>query len=233
MGSLSKLYLLTYNAVLITGWATVLYLAGTTFAADGHGRNVYAKVELPLLVAQTAAVLEVLHAITGIARSPVLVTAMQVSSRLMVVWGVLYVAPPSRTAALPLFTAAGVEYGLGVPSLLFCWGVTEVVRYSFYFFKLLGAVPYVITWMRYTFFIVLYPLGVSSELFLAYSGFPTLVKTGVLSYPLPNPYNVGLHFPSIVVMFFMGYVPGFPMLFQYMLTQRKSVLAPPKKAKKA
>jgi very-long-chain (3R)-3-hydroxyacyl-CoA dehydratase len=94
---------------------------------------------------------------------------MQVSSHLMVVWGVLYVAPPSRTAALPLFEHAGVEYGIGLPSLLLCWGVTEVVRYSFYFCKLLGAVPYPILWARYTLFLVLYPLGVSSELFLAYS----------------------------------------------------------------
>ena len=57
------------------------------------------------------------------------------------------------------------------------------------------------------------------------------MKTGVLSYPMPNPYNISIHFPTLLVVFFMGYVPGFPMLFQYMLTQRKSVLAP--KAKKA
>ena len=175
-----------------------------------------------------------LHAVVGIARSPVLVTAMQVSSRLMVVWGVLYSAPPSRTAHLPLFgaDAAGVPYGLGVPSLMFAWGVTEVVRYSFYFFKLLGAVPRVITWMRYTFFIVLYPVGVSSELFLAYSGFDHIVQSGALNYPMPNPYNVGVHFPTVMVLFFAGYVPGFPMLYGYMLKQRKTVLAP-KKSKTA
>merc|ERR1719329_996649 len=76
------------------------------------------------------------HAGLGIARSPVLVTAMQVSSRLMVVWGVLFISPPSRTAVLAFGEVGGVVLGLGVPSLLLCWGVTEVVRYSFYFFKL-------------------------------------------------------------------------------------------------
>jgi very-long-chain (3R)-3-hydroxyacyl-CoA dehydratase/ATP-dependent RNA helicase DDX5/DBP2 len=49
---------------------------------------------------------------------------------------------------------------------------------------------------------------------------------------MPNAYNIALHFPSIQVMFFLGYVPGFPMLYQYMLKQRKSALAPAK-AKKA
>lgn len=225
---IAKAYLLAYNAALILGWGYVLFLAGTTFFAEGAAA-VYGVVEWPLLYAQTAAVLEVLHAMIGIARSPVLVTAMQVSSRLMVVWGVLYVAPPSRTAALPLFSAGGVEWGLGVPSLMFAWGVTEVIRYSFYFFKLLGAVPHLITWMRYTFFIVLYPIGVSSELFLAYSGFDYIHKHGVLSYPMPNQYNMSIHWPSVMMMFFAGYVPGFPMLYTYMLGQRKSVLSPKKK----
>ena len=119
-----------------------------------------------------------------------------------------------------------------MPSLLLCWGITEVVRYSFYFFKLLGTVPRAIVWARYTFFIVLYPLGVSSELWCAYSGFEHLVKSGAYSVAMPNAYNIALHFPSIQVMFFLGYVPGFPMLYQYMLKQRKSALAPAK-AKKA
>jgi hypothetical protein len=150
----------------------------------------------------------------------------------MVVWGVLYVSPPSRTAVLAFGEVGGVQLGLGVPSLLLCWGITEVVRYSFYFFKLLGTVPHAIVWARYTFFIVLYPLGVSSELWCAYSGFEHLVKSGAFSVAMPNAYNIALHFPSIQVMFFLGYVPGFPMLYQYMLKQRKSVLAPakPKKA---
>lgn len=229
--SIAKTYLLAYNASLIAGWSYVLVLAGAAFAEGGAGA-VYAAVEIPLLAAQTAACLEVVHAILGIARSPVLVTAMQVSSRLMVVWGVLFISPPSRTAVLAFGEVGGVQLGLGVPSLLLCWGITEVVRYSFYFFKLLGTVPHAIVWARYTFFIVLYPLGVSSELWCAYSGFEHLVKSGALSMAMPNAYNIALHFPSIQVMFFLGYVPGFPMLYQYMLKQRKSVLAPAK-AKKA
>ena len=123
--SIAKAYLLAYNASLIAGWSYVLVLAGAAFAEGGAGA-VYAAVEIPLLAAQTAACLEVVHAILGIARSPVLVTAMQVSSRLMVVWGVLFISPPSRTAVLAFGEVGGVVLGLGVPSLLLCWGVTEL-----------------------------------------------------------------------------------------------------------
>ena len=63
-----------------------------------------------------------------------------------------------------------------------------------------------------------------------YSGFQQLVDTGVFSYPMPNALNIAIHFPSIVIMFFLGYIPGFPMLYMYMVSQRKSVLSPKKKA---
>ena len=58
---------------------------------------------------------------------------------------------------------------------------------------------------------------------------PHLVKSGALSYAMPNPYNVAWDFPTVQILFFLGYVPGFPMLYTYMLKQRKSVLSPAKK----
>ena len=74
--SLKKNYLLAYNAALIFGWALVLTVTAKACITLGP-KHVYENVEVMLLVAQTAAVMEVLHAMFGIARSPVLVTAMQ------------------------------------------------------------------------------------------------------------------------------------------------------------
>jgi hypothetical protein len=59
---------------------------------------------------------------------------------------------------------------------------------------------------------------------LAYSGFGYLVKTNPLAYPMPNAANISFHLPTVMLMFFAGYVPGFPMLYSYMLGQRKKVL---------
>ena len=68
---LAKNYLLAYNAALIFGWAFVLTVAAKVCVTIGP-EHVYQNVEVPLLVAQTAAVMEVIHAIFGIARSPVI-----------------------------------------------------------------------------------------------------------------------------------------------------------------
>ncbi len=54
--------------------------------------------------------------------------------------------------------------GLGlVGALLYvgAWTVTELVRYSFYTFQAASwAAPYALVWLRYSLFIVLYPIGV-------------------------------------------------------------------------
>ncbi len=50
---------------------------------------------------------------------------------------------------------------MGVLLVCFAWSVTEVVRYSYYAFNILGFVPYLLTWCRYSLFIILYPLGVA------------------------------------------------------------------------
>eukprot|EP00967_Tisochrysis_lutea_P007368 scaffold8745_cov19-Tisochrysis_lutea.AAC.1 len=51
--------------------------------------------------------------------------------------------------------------------------------------ELLGYVPYFAMWLRYTGFIVLYPLGVASELTLAYLALPTIKSSGsTMLHPL-------------------------------------------------
>lgn len=58
--------------------------------------------------------------------------------------------------------------------MLFAWSVTEVIRYTFYVLSLLGIDVYLLNWCRYTFFLVLYPLGAGSEAFLSFSTLPPL-----------------------------------------------------------
>lgn len=84
-------------------------------------------------------------------------TAMQVASRLLLVWGIGHFFT-ATTAASPAFS-----------SMLVAWSATEVVRYS-YFATIIsfGGVPDFLTWLRYNTFFVLYPLGISSECWLVY-----------------------------------------------------------------
>ena len=84
-------------------------------------------------------------------------TAMQVASRLFLVWG-----PVSLFTGVAAFSRA-------YSSMLVAWSVTEVIRYSFFAFSLgWGAVPDFLLWLRYNTFFVLYPIGITSECILIF-----------------------------------------------------------------
>lgn len=104
-------YLILYNNALTVGWAMVWCIAANAvvtgmlmnrnqlqlqqlvtvrlhevlaqvYAADG--------LALMLVFSQTAALLEIFHAMTGLVRSPVAVTFMQVMSRIVALVAIVY-----------------------------------------------------------------------------------------------------------------------------------------------
>ena len=54
-----------------------------------------------------------------------------------------------------------VQNELSIILFLMPWTISEVIRYAFYVFALLNRLPHVLVWLRYTLFIVLYPIGVT------------------------------------------------------------------------
>ncbi|KAG5930848.1 hypothetical protein E4U53_002103 [Claviceps sorghi] len=147
-------YLVLYNAASAVAWSVVL---GRTIGllCLGGPPAVYAGVGEWTKWTQTMAVLEVLHSLLGIVRAPLATTAMQVSSRLLLVWPIVNTWP---------FLALSPFYA----SMLLAWSVTEVIRYSYFALSLAHMLPPALTWVRYTTFYVLYPLGITSECMLVY-----------------------------------------------------------------
>ncbi len=58
---------------------------------------------------------------------------VQVSSRIWVLWGLILQAPEATSSGGVRLGKAGPQ--LGMYSLYFAWGVTEVLRYSFFAVK--------------------------------------------------------------------------------------------------
>lgn len=95
---MKDLYLLSYNAACAVAWALVVKLALSTVVADlpeygikGALANVYGTPDLALILtwAQSAALLEIVHSALGLVRSPVMVTFMQVSSRIVALFALV------------------------------------------------------------------------------------------------------------------------------------------------
>ncbi len=123
----------------------------------------------------------------------------QVASRLFLVWGIVFLFP--GTARSAFYT-----------SMLVAWSATELVRYSYFALALCGVQPRALTWLRYSTFIVLYPLGIVSEcrLILLASGPAARV------HPLA---------PLVLYAVLVIYVPGSYVLYTHMLRQRRKTLS--------
>ncbi|XGW33537.1 hypothetical protein V3C99_017723 [Haemonchus contortus] len=212
----SQLYLFAYNAVQFLGWGIILLKTVHGISEHLSWPQLYTSVEAEVKLFQTLAILEiffhVVHALLGLVRSPVGTTIMQVTSRVVLVWPILHTCSIARGS-------------VGVPMLLMAWSVTEVVRYSYYALALFNAVPYFLTWIRYTFFIVLYPLGVTGELLTLFASLPEVHEKKYYSLEMPNALNMGISFYWVLIGIALSYIPGFPQLYLYMFAQRKKVLS--------
>ena len=190
-------YLKIYNAFLSLLWAVVL-----AFFLYNGGHLSFENLVL-LNIAQGAALLEILHTALGWVKSPVFTTAIQVSSRVFIL--------------LLINILFGSEYVdvLGINGLhlaVLAWSITEIIRYAYYLMLLLKKKLSWLTFCRYTFFIFLYPIGVTGELLILW----TWATQNGFGF-----YKWDIWFAGIVAAL---YVIFFPQMYKHMWKQRAKKL---------
>lgn len=214
----SNVYLCLYNFLQVLGWSHILVQLVLHYVQGNSTDTLWEAVKLALIVFQNAAVLEVVNVAAGLVKSNLVITVFQVASRVMVVCGVLLPTP-----------TAPKSYGL--PLLLLAWSVTEVIRYSYYALNILNIVPFFLIWCRYTFFIALYPIGVTGELLCFYAAQSYVGESQLWSYSLPNALNFAFSYQYMLICIMLSYIPLFPRMYLHMFSQRKKVLVGAKDGK--
>ncbi|KAL7879985.1 hypothetical protein SRHO_G00022390 [Serrasalmus rhombeus] len=209
--AIATAWLTFYNIAMTAGWLVLALAMARYYLQKGTHKGVYRSIARTLKFFQTFAVLEVGHCAIGIVRTSVIVTGVQVCSRIFMVW---FITNSIRQ----------VQNQESVILFLVVWTVTEITRYSFYTFKLLNHLPYFIKWARYNLFIVMYPLGVIGELMTIYAALPYVRRSGMYSLRLPNKYNVSFDYYYFLIIVMLSYIPLFPQLYFHMLRQRRRVL---------
>ena len=195
-GLMKRAYLLAYNFLLFVGW-TLFF-----FSQVAVGFQMNASSLMLLNIFQLAAILEIGHAALGWVRSPVSTAFIQVFSRVFVLYWINVIPFGDQIDLL------GIS---GLQLITIAWGITEMIRYSFYFFSLLNIELKWLTFLRYTLFIVLYPLGVSGEFLILFSQFKL---TGFeLSF-----------INALLGIVMLSYFYFFPQLYGYMFKQRRKRL---------
>ncbi|KAK2740661.1 hypothetical protein FQN57_006031 [Myotisia sp. PD_48] len=165
---LTSSYLFLYNLASLGLWSTLTFqlLSSLYNLTDENDTTTLSNLSTslyPLLqTTQSLAVLEVFHSLLGLVRAGIMTTAMQVSSRLLLVWGVMFVFSPfSRSEDFPIWTVPGGKFNLlgahgkevrasdwAFAGCVLAWGVTECIRYSFFVLQLSGkGVPKFLLWL--------------------------------------------------------------------------------------
>eukprot|EP00798_Chlamydomonas_sp_ICE-L_P013857 gene13856-19780_t len=136
---------------------------------------------------------------------------MQVASRIWLLWGIIVpVSEPCVAGQVTILKTEGHgSLELDLFTLLMAWSLSEVVRYSFFALKEAGSVPYASLWLRYSSFIVLYPIGVASELAMVWLGLPTIRDSKMWSYPMPNMLNISFDY-YVICLISVASAPPWP-----------------------
>lgn len=219
--SASGAYLLAYNAVQLLGWTYILIAACLELPeaakTDDLSKMWYA-VKTPMRIFQTLMLLEVVHASVGIVRSSAWNNLLQIASRVFIMWAIYAYVLESKTAIRGTNTPA-------VALLIFPWAITEILRYSYYILYVFNSVPYWLTWCRYSFFVLMYPLGVTGEVLSIWRAASYLQKTAM--FRELTTFGIAGQKVQLAWLLYASlglYLIFFPKLYTHMFKQREKVL---------
>lgn len=203
-------YLTCYNAAQSFGWAIVLvrlihHVVETESLMGGFSAagNVVCYLQL-------AAFLEVVHSVLGLVRTGTLYAFMQWLGRSHILFAIIAKIPE-------------VQEQSAVTITFLAWSSVEVIRYPQYALGLLGLCPQWLTWLRYTAFIVLYPIGaLYGEMLAMYLSLDFIKKRNLYSRSFQW---LTIDYHSFVVWVMIVYPFLWLLLYLHMFRQRRSKLA--------
>ena len=207
-----KLYLTVYNLAACIGWLLVFIKCFNKISKQDYF-TIYEDCELELKVAQTMALLEVIHSkgLLGFVGSPWITTFMQVSSRIWTLWAIMVITKDAQTS---IFTLLAIT----------SWSMVEIPRYLFYALSLWDACPYPLIWLRYSLFAILYPTGITGELGCMYMAYKSEEIKKYDFFILDTNPIVYVNLAFITLLVVLTYIPGSPFMYMHMVKARSKAL---------
>ena len=216
MDSLKRGYILVYNLVQLIGNLCVI-ASITRFIIDNRGVTDSYHLGAPIIqVLLGLQWLEIIHTLVGLAKGSPVTSFMQVFGKSIVFFVFL------NSKDVPSEVTSSWTSGI----LLLAWSWGDSLRFLFYLQNQLGFNLRLIVWLRYSGWIILYPVGILAEGVTLLLNIYSLKKTERLSYSLPNQLNISFDPVSAIYVYVCLILPlgGFKML-SYMWSQRIKALS--------
>lgn len=209
---LANCYLFLYNVFQFFAWTislwSILWNWASTDKSAIRGGAYYSAGGLICLI-QGLAVLEVGHAAVGLVPSGVVLGLMQWGGRTHFLFAI--VRRITEIHELPAICITFVA-----------WCTSEIIRYSHYALSGVGMCPPWLTYLRYTAFIFLYPIGVGpGEMWAMYQALPFIKKKNLYSDLFDKAF---FSYHSFVMVLLVIYPLLWLKLYLHLFKQRRTKL---------
>ncbi|KAL4227985.1 hypothetical protein ACF0H5_013423 [Mactra antiquata] len=207
---MSKVYLFTYNFIQFMGFLYIVISLSYNYFKQGAAvkEKAFELVGYQIMFCQLVAILEIIHPLMGLVKTGVMAPIMQVSGRNFILF--MLILQDVRLQIAPV-----VWY------LFMTWSSVELIRYPFYMFSSIGMDVKIVTWLRYTAWIPLYPLGFLFEGTVVLMSIPLFVESGAFSLQLPNSANFAFYFPWFLNAYLVIIAMGGIQMMKHMYALRK------------
>lgn len=213
-----KVYLIFYNLFQFIGYLYILVVIGIRYYRDGTNSmsGTYEAIGNCFKFCQLMQYLEVMHPMFGYTKGSVLMPLIQVTGRAFILF--VNIDAEERMQTKPV-----VFY------LFIVWAIIEVVRYPFYITTLIDKKIQILTWLRYTIWIPLYPIGVLCEGIVILRNIPYFEENQRFSVDMPNPMNFTWNMTLFMKIYLLILIlPGVYFMMNYMSKARIKNLGPKK-----
>ncbi|CAG9534478.1 unnamed protein product [Cercopithifilaria johnstoni] len=188
-------YLFAYNLSLFVLHAYILFTLLFKFFSNGNEyyNSFWQDNANMIKIATALQLIDVAHALIGFTKGSYRVGLMQVCGRL----AFLYI----------IDGCPDVQNSLTTFILIIAYFSIEIFRYPYYAVSSLKIEISLLTWLRYSAWMLLYPIGLFLEGVTMYRSIPYYYRTEKYSVKLPNIANIGFNFGFILGIFFLFIFP--------------------------
>ncbi|KAG8440768.1 hypothetical protein GDO86_006489 [Hymenochirus boettgeri] len=214
---LKRGYLFMYNLVQFLGFSWIfvnMTVRLFIFGQDSFYDTFNTMADM-MYFCQILAFLEIVNPLIGWVRTAVKPALIQVLGRNFILFVIFGQLNEMQTKGVVFF-------------VFYLWSSIEIIRYPFYMLACIDTDWKLLTWIRYTIWIPLYPLGTLAEAVSVIQAMPIFNETGIFSIRV-FPFEFTISFSVFLNVYLVLTLFGVAINFRHMYKQRRRRLGSKKR----
>lgn len=207
---LKKGYLFMYNLVQFLGfsWIFVNMTVRLFILGQDSFYDTFHTIADMMYFCQMMAVAEVINPLVGLVKTGVFPAMIQVVGRNVILFVIFGSLEEMQNKSVVFF-------------VFYLWSTIEIFRYPFYMLACIDTDWKLLTWLRYSIWMPLYPLGVLAEAIAVIQSLPVFDETRLYSIPLPTVLGSSFSFSFTLKIYLVLMFLGLFINFRHLFRQRR------------